>query len=356
MPYHNKNHRARIGALTIISMAVLAGCTGKADKAVSDLPTPQSMPTQAAVQDFPMKIGDPYQVDGKTYVPEDTANYDAVGYTSWYGQELAGRSTANGEIFNPRGISGAHKTLPMPSYVEVTALDTGRTILVRINDRGPFTGNRLIDLSQGSAEALGISASGVAPVRVRKVNPTEEERIVLRSGGMAVERIETPDTLLGVLRRKLAEESGRPVPPPKMTGPPVSAPPVRTATAAPPVTATRPAPPPPAQQTPVRSGNDRFIVEERGTQRKPTAVPSARVPIAETEVQRAQPAYVVQIGAFSDRARADAMARKAGAKVSSGGGVFRVRLGPFSNPVDADRAAANARAKGYGGARVLRGD
>ncbi len=349
MPYHNKNHYSRLGALTIFSMAVLAGCTGKADSNVADTPSPQSAATQTAVQDFPVKIGDAYQVDGKTYVPEDTPNYDAVGYASWYGQELSGRATANGEMFNPRGLSAAHRTLPMPSYVEVTALDTGKTILVRVNDRGPFSGNRLIDLSQGAAEQLGISASGVGPVRVRRVNPTEEERIVLRSGGGAVERIETPESLLGVLRKKLAEETGRPVP----------APPVRTASATPPTApVSRPvtAPVPQPAKAPVQQGNDRFIVEERGTQRKPTPVATTRAPIAEVEAERTQPAYVVQIGAFSDRARAEAMAKKSGGIVSQGGGVYRVRIGPFANPTDADRAAAKAKSQGYGGARVLRGD
>ncbi len=354
MPYHNKNHYPRLGALTIISMAVLAGCTGKADSNVADTPSPQSAATQTAVQDFPVKIGEAYQVEGKTYVQDDSSNYDAVGYASWYGQELSGRNTANGEMFNPRGISAAHRTLPMPSYVEVTALDTGKTILVRVNDRGPFSGNRLLDLSQGAAEQLGISASGVGPVRVRRVNPTEEERIVLRSGGGAVERIETPESLLGVLRKKLAEETGRPVP----------APPVRTASAAPKAPAPGPGPvsrpvtspaPQPAQ-APAQQGNDRFIVEERGTQRKPTPVTTTRAPITEVEAERTQPAYIVQIGAFSDRARAEAMAKKSGGKVSQGGGVYRVRIGPFANPTDADRAAAKAKSQGYSGARVLRGD
>ncbi len=346
MRYHNKGFFAKLGGLTMLSMLVLSGCTGKGDRMPAEGSPAQPQAGGPMISDFPVKLGEPYVVDGKTYRPEDATNYDEVGFASWYGAELAGRATANGEMFNPAGVSAAHRTLPMPSYVEVTALDTGRTILVRINDRGPFTANRLIDLSQGAAEQLGISAAGTAPVRVRRVNPTEDERVILRNGGQVVERIETPEALLGVLRRKLAEESGRPV----------AAPPVRTAAAGPPA---RPAPrttaaPAPAT-APQRSG-DRFIVEERGTQRKPAVQPQVRVAAADVERAASPVSYVVQIGAFADKARAEAMARKAGAKLSYGDGVYRVRLGPYASLEDADKAAAQARARGYGGARSLRAD
>src|SRR3546814_14815878 len=90
--------------------------------------------------------------------------------------------TANGEKFRPDGITAAHKTLPLPSYVEVTSLQTGRTILVRVNDRGPFARGRIIDLSKGAAEQLGIRAAGTAPVRVRVVDPHERDQKRLRDG------------------------------------------------------------------------------------------------------------------------------------------------------------------------------
>lgn len=160
--------------------------------------------SSGSVSDYPVKIGKPYTVRGKTYTPQNVARYDEVGYMSWYGNELAGNKTANGERFNPDGISAAHKTLPLPSYVEVTALDTGRTILVRVNDRGPFSDNRLIDLSHGAAKQLGVVRQGIAAVRVRLVNPSERERAVLRNGGAAVERARTPDSLLSSLREDLA--------------------------------------------------------------------------------------------------------------------------------------------------------
>ena len=112
---------------------------------------------------------------------------------------------ANGEAFIPSAFTAAHKTLPLPSYVEVTALDTGRTILVRINDRGPFANDRLIDLSAGAARQLGITGQGVTGVRVRKVNPPEQERAALRSGRSVAERIATPESLLRVLNMKLCQ-------------------------------------------------------------------------------------------------------------------------------------------------------
>ena len=91
------------------------------------------------VSDVPVRIGQPYTVRGTTYTPAADAGYDRVGYASWYGPE-SGDQTANGERFRPDGITAAHTTLPLPTYVEVTALDTGRRIVVRVNDRGPFAG------------------------------------------------------------------------------------------------------------------------------------------------------------------------------------------------------------------------
>ncbi|MET0270217.1 MAG: septal ring lytic transglycosylase RlpA family protein [Sphingomonas sp.] len=148
-----------------------------------------------AVSDVPVKIGAPYRAGGRTWVPADDRGYDAVGMASWYGAAHAGRPTANGERFAPERVSAAHPTLPLPSYVEVTALDTGRTILTRINDRGPFAAGRIIDLSAGAATLLGIRRQGVARVRVRRVEPPEADRAALRAGRAARAR---PDTARGI--------------------------------------------------------------------------------------------------------------------------------------------------------------
>jgi rare lipoprotein A len=136
------------------------------------------------VTDAPVRIGSAYTIRGTTYVPAAAPAYEAVGYASWYGSE-SGNRTANGEQFRPGWITAAHTTLPLPTYVEVTALDTGRRIIVRVNDRGPFALGRIIDLSRGAAEELGMKTQGHAPVRVRRVEPSEKDRKRLREGKAA---------------------------------------------------------------------------------------------------------------------------------------------------------------------------
>lgn len=155
------------------------------------------------VRDTPVRIGPPYSVRGVTYVPAADPSYDMLGYASWYGSE-SGNRTANGERFRAQWITAAHTSLPLPSYVEVTALDTGRTILVRVNDRGPFAGRgRVIDLSRGAAEQLGVRAQGQAAVRVRFVDPPEMERARLRKGKPASARPRVSERELGALRAQM---------------------------------------------------------------------------------------------------------------------------------------------------------
>lgn len=156
------------------------------------------------VSDAQVRIGSPYSVKGQRYVPAADPSYDFLGYTSWYGSE-SGNRTANGEKFRPGWITAAHTSLPLPTYVEVTALDTGRTILVRINDRGPFAGRgRIIDLSRGAAEQLGLREQGHAGVRVRIANPSEDDRRRLREGKPARERPRVSEKQLANLREQLA--------------------------------------------------------------------------------------------------------------------------------------------------------
>ncbi len=114
-------------------------------------------------------VGQPYRVAGKWYRPREDTSYDRVGVASWYGPNFHGRLTANGEIFDQFHLSAAHPTLPLPSYVRVQNLSNGRSIIVRVNDRGPFANNRLIDLSRRSAEVLGFIEQGTARVRVTYV-------------------------------------------------------------------------------------------------------------------------------------------------------------------------------------------
>jgi rare lipoprotein A len=113
------------------------------------------------------KLGPPYKVAGRWYVPRDNPNYDEYGVASWYGADFHGRRTANGEVFDANSLTAAHPTLPLPCYAYVTNVDNGRTVLVRVNDRGPYVNDRLIDMSYAAAKALGYVGKGRARVRVR---------------------------------------------------------------------------------------------------------------------------------------------------------------------------------------------
>lgn len=115
------------------------------------------------------RVGKPYVVAGKTYVPTEPKNYRTEGLASWYGDDFHGRLTANGEVFDMHSIAAAHPTLPMPSYIRVTNLQNGRSMVVRVNDRGPYHGNRVVDVSQRAADLLGFKRRGTARVRVEYV-------------------------------------------------------------------------------------------------------------------------------------------------------------------------------------------
>ena len=115
------------------------------------------------------RVGKPYTVGGRMYVPEEDVNYREEGIASWYGDDFHGRLTANGEIFDKDGITAAHTTLPLPSYVRVTTLTNGKSLIVRVNDRGPYAHNRIIDVSTRAAHLLGFFNRGTVPVRVEYV-------------------------------------------------------------------------------------------------------------------------------------------------------------------------------------------
>jgi rare lipoprotein A len=115
------------------------------------------------------RVGKPYVVAGREYVPQEDVNYSAVGLASWYGDDFHGRYTANGEIFDMNSLSAAHPTLPLPSYVRVTNLANHKSLVVRVNDRGPYAGDRLIDVSVRTAKLLGFYGDGVTKVKVEYV-------------------------------------------------------------------------------------------------------------------------------------------------------------------------------------------
>src|ERR1700681_775574 len=115
------------------------------------------------------RVGKPYTVAGRVYVPEEDVNYREDGLASWYGDDFHGRLTANGEVFDMESLTAAHPTLPMPCYARVTNLSNGKSLVVRVNDRGPYHGNRLMDVSSRAAELLEFKGNGVAHVRVEYV-------------------------------------------------------------------------------------------------------------------------------------------------------------------------------------------
>ena len=155
-------------ALLAGAALALAACTTPKMAKAPGTPSPATRPLAPSGA---VKIGKPYQVFGVWYYPSDDRGYDQTGIASWYGPGFHALATANGEQYDQDDVTAAHKTLPMPSYVQVENLDNGRTLTVRINDRGPFVAGRIIDLSRRSAQLLGVDKAGLARVRVRRVFP-----------------------------------------------------------------------------------------------------------------------------------------------------------------------------------------
>ncbi len=254
--------------------------------------------------DYPVVLGDPFTVEGVNYSPEDVMNYDAVGYA------LAGETEG-------AGVVAAHKTLPLPSYVEVTNLETGRTILARITTRGPMRSDTLIGLSPAAATELGVQGLPQTAVRVRRVNPPEVERAMLRAGEPVPARMDTPVALLSALKRKLNKDPGT-----KLSA-----------------TAPKPYVPGQADAEPDMAAKP---VEHSDAQPDATPEPAAKN------------GTFVQLGAFSNEANARKVASATDARVSKAGRLWVARMGPFASKSDTDAALAKARAAGYGGAIVRR--
>jgi rare lipoprotein A len=285
-----------------------------ADRAPTPLMPPDAQPGRPApLGADEMDAGPPPSSGPSATSGRGAERYAEVGYATWYGNEMAGARTASGSVFDPKGFTAAHRTLPLGSYVEVTALDTGRTILVQVNDRGPRQGNLLIDLSQGAAQALGIG--GREAVRVRAVSASPSDLVAMRAGQPGAPRLDTPPALLAGLRQRL--------------------------NGAPAVVAA----PPPAK--PAHLPLVRVPPEPQGA--RPTTVPVPRtVP--------ATKGFYVQVAAFSSQPRAAALAKSLGGQMIAGGALWRVRLGPYATQNQANRARDGAAARGYGDARVVRED
>ena len=273
------------------------------------------------------KVGKPYQINGVWYYPAEDYDYDETGIASWYGPQFHGKLTANGEVYDMNDVTAAHRTLPMPSIVRVVNLDNGRSLVVRINDRGPYARGRIIDLSRRSAQLLGFEGKGTARVRVQVM--AEESRVIAaRAKGQGIVR---PDASLTVDRLPKASVSSQSLPPPgsgATTPVPTKAPETEVASAEP----TAPTPP-------VTSSSVGRVAQG--------------APIA-TRIY-------IQAGAFgqfdnANKVRAN-LASLGPAKISSvlvnGRDLFRVRVGPLANVAEADHLLDSVIRSGYPDARVI---
>ena len=243
------------------------------------------------------RVGPPYEADGRWYVPTAEPGYEQTGVASWYGREFHGQRTASGERFDQHALTAAHPTLPIPSLVQVTNLENGREVIVRVNDRGPFVGRRVIDVSRAAADVLGFADAGRARVHVRYLGPAP--RRVATNGAPAATPLQEP-----------AGEEG----PPSLL------------------------PPPPARVTEVSL--------EGG--------PSAAAPAGPAPVARAG-GYVIQVGAYADLSNAHRVRDAVGpagpvlvdVRDTANGELFRVRVGPWPSRAEAEAARQTLATLGY---------
>lgn len=360
-------------ALGLIASALLAGCA--ATGSGGDSHWPAALDANGPQADYPVVIGEPYAVAGVTFTPQDVLNYDEVGF--------AVADAEGGE-----GISAAHHTLPLPSYVEVTSLESGRTALIRVERRGPMDDIALVALSPGAAAQL--EAAPGTPVRVRRVNPPEDQRALLRAGEAAPLRMDTPMSLVEVLRRKLpgagAAQVAQGAPDPMPTPAEEAAPASRiadTATAidsefdtvfadAAPIDLAEPMPPMPAAPSASDAAEDAAPAVLTEAEASPwiaiadvvdafdTAFANGAPIAANEEPAPVQPSasdaagrFMVQAAAFSTAERARRAADALAGSVSPSGAFFRVRTGPFATRAEAEAALAKVRDAGYSDARIF---
>jgi rare lipoprotein A len=305
-------------SLTVATALLIAACSS------APKPSPSPQPEDHAVSVPPnagvYKVGQPYQVDNVWYYPREQPDYDETGIASWYGPTFYGHPTANGEMYDGNKLTAAHKTLPLPVNVRVTNLDNGKSLVVRVNDRGPFARGRIIDLSKRAAELLDVVQTGTARVRITYLARADV------NGGAPPD--ETPATVASALP---AAPSG------KVDTAALGI--VPGAAVAPPVkTSSLPTPAP--------------IPEAMFANNQPTGQVT-RVP-----VPTATHLYI-QLGAFSRMENAKALLGKVGGdlRISTlqrgGQTLYRVRSGPLASVPDADAALARITGAGANDAHIV---
>jgi len=175
-------------------MAALPLLLSACAKPASHVPPATDRPQLPDGKDGIRKTGNPYMIDGRWYTPmQFETDYDQTGVASWYGTDFHGKRTANGEHYDMHTLSAAHKTLPLPTLVRVTNLDNGRAVIVRVNDRGPFVKERLIDLSYAAARELGYDRQGTAHVRVQTLESPPVDKPQALAAGAAIRAQEQAD-------------------------------------------------------------------------------------------------------------------------------------------------------------------
>ena len=289
------------------------------------------------------RVGEPYEIKGVWYYPAVDYNYDKTGTASWYGEQFHGRYTANGEIFDLNQLTAAHTTLPMPSIVEVTNLQNGRSVQLRVNDRGPFVDGRLIDVSRRAAQLLGFETKGTTPVRVRilkdaSIQVAEE---AMHNGGGAIMLAQAASVPPPMAQAALQPYTAKGLPPSALASNVVAGPIVDTQPAA---------LPPPARSPNVVAGP---IVD--------TQMPTSPPRVAAGPIESPAGRIFVQAGAFSVRDNAQRVQSRIAPLGSvqvmtasvKGIAVYRVRLGPVENVEQADRLLQRVVNSGYREARIV---
>ncbi len=307
------------------------------------------------------KVGQPYSIDGVTYVPMEEFRHVETGMASWYGPGFHGKNTANGETYDQHDRTAAHRTLQMPSVLRVTNLENGQSTVVRVNDRGPFARSRILDVSRVAAEELGMTRNGTARVRIDQLEAESQavKQIAISGGGPDEQRAAIENGRRGTPAVTATAQAPPPAPPPPVPTPPP--PPAEPSPAPTPAVTVYPSNPPSPTVPP--PGPPPGWGGRIGASAAAPSVASIAATAASPPPASGAPGggFYVQTGAFSTAGNAEkqrGMITSYGtseiSQGSSGGReVYRVRLGPYSTQEAAGIVADRLKRSGYGDARVV---
>ncbi len=277
------------------------------------------------------KIGEPYQIQGIWYYPAENYEYDENGIASWYGAQFHGRRTANGEIYDMNALTVAHRTLPMPSFVRVTNLENGRSLILRVNDRGPYARGRILDISRRGAQLLGFRQNGTAQVRVQIMADKSRALAARMKSRTQLADAGTPITIDRLPKPEVKTESLAPPPGGGASSSPGAADEIR-------------------KHPPVRSRPS--SVQASVDENKPGTV--TMKPVRQTSIFVQAGAYGRYNNANKTRARLSSIGPvKLTSVLIKGRDLFRVRVGPIANVSEADKMLNFVTSAGYPDARIV---